>query len=252
MGDVISDLKTRYSIYVPKPLARINLGDWQKREGTSQSPKFGYAGVSIQTDSQLFVDVLKTTYIQARGGYNLQTTDLLQIAQKAVFLATPDNATVGSDGLMTLAAGAGQAPTWTLDHGDLIDVYPYNSLQLHYRVEEVQNGLFEFFRGKREREAPSDTTGLGGVVAALFLKKTKYSTRQNPKLEASLPPSTRFLTRALTGQNKKAPKKQKPRQTSKAGLSASQKHPGKSYLTATTLSGVNRVNALHRRTFLVN
>ena len=76
------DIKQRYSLYVPKPLARINLGDWQRRD--LQSPKFGYAGVSIQTDSNLFVDITKGTHIQAKGGYVVQTTDWLQTSKNAM------------------------------------------------------------------------------------------------------------------------------------------------------------------------
>ncbi len=143
------DTKQRYSLYVPKPLARINLGDWQRRD--LQSPKFGYAGVSIQTDSNLFVDITKGTHIQAKGGYVVQTTDWLQTSKNAMYIATTDTATVGADGAIVMAAGAGHGPTFTLDHGDSMDTYPYNNLSLHYRVEEVQNSLFEFFRGRRKK-----------------------------------------------------------------------------------------------------
>lgn len=171
MGDVTADLKARYSIFVPKPLARINVGDWQKREGASQSPKFGYAGISIQTEKDMFVDIVKSTYLQARGGFTVQTTDWFNCAQKAVVLATSDNATFGADGVMTIAGGAGQAPTWTLDHGDAMEVYPYNSLQLHYRVEEVQNSLFEFFRGRREKDYPADSKSFGQKLLEGFYRK---------------------------------------------------------------------------------
>ncbi len=179
MGDVTADLKTRYSIYVPKPLARINLGDWQRREGQVQSPKFGYAGVSIQTEKDMFVDVVKSTYLQCRGGFTVQTTDWFNCAQKALFMATADNATLGADGVMTIAAGAGQAPTWTLDHGDSLDVYPYNSLQLHYRVEEVQNSLFEFFRGRREKDYPANSDSfLGKLLEGLFRKDPSFNSAE--------------------------------------------------------------------------
>jgi hypothetical protein len=143
------DIKQRYSLYVPKPLARINLGDWQRRD--LQSAKFGYAGVSIQTDSNLFVDITKGTHIQAKGGFVAQTTDWLQTSKNAMYIATTDTATVGADGAIVMAAGAGHGPTFTLDHGDSMDTYPYNNLSLHYRVEEVQNGLYEFFRGRRQK-----------------------------------------------------------------------------------------------------
>jgi hypothetical protein len=155
MGDVTTDTKIRYSIYVPKPLSRINLGSWQRREGGSQSPRFGYDGVSIQSDKSLFVDVTKGTYLQARGGYVAQTTDWLQVSLKPMVLATADSALMGADGTVTVAAGAGQAPTWTMDHGDSLETVPYLNLSLHYRVEEVQNSLFEFFRGRRKKKDPA-------------------------------------------------------------------------------------------------
>jgi len=147
------DIKQRYSLYVPKPLSRINLGDWQRRD--LQTPKFGYAGVSIQTEGSMFVDVTKATYIQAKGGYVAQTTDWLQCSKGAMTMATSDSATLGADGVITVAAGAGHGPTFTLDHGDSMDTYPYNPLSLHYRVEEVQNSLFEFFRGRRQKDLTS-------------------------------------------------------------------------------------------------
>ena len=154
MGNVTADLTTRYSIFVPKPLSRINAGAWQIRDGSAQNPRFGYDGISLQTEKNLFADILKITYLQARGGFTVQTTDWFQCSKNPMIFATGDNAIFGADGVMTLVAGAGQSPTWTLDHGDALDVYPYNNLQLHYRVEEVQNSLFEFFRGRREKNDP--------------------------------------------------------------------------------------------------
>ena len=159
------DIKQRYSLYVPKPLARINLGDWQRRD--LQSPKFGYAGVSIQTDSNLFVDITKVTHIQAKGGFVAQALDWLQTSKNAMYLATTDNATMGADGTLLMAGGAGHGPTYTLDHGDTVEPYPYNPLTLHYRIEEVQNSLFDFFRGKREKHKPSKAE----LWASLFFKK---------------------------------------------------------------------------------
>jgi hypothetical protein len=165
------DIKQRYSLYVPKPLSRINLGDWQKRD--SQSPKFGYGGVSIQSEASFFVDVTKGSYIQAKGGFVAQTTDWLQCSKNAMYMATSDSATLGVDGVVTVVAGAGQAPTWTLDHGDSLDPYPYNNLQLHYRVEEIQNSLFEFFRGRRQKDDPfKDVTA---VTRAWELYKQEVS-----------------------------------------------------------------------------
>ncbi|MFO0548652.1 MAG: hypothetical protein U0271_09705 [Polyangiaceae bacterium] len=155
MGDVTVDIPTRYSIFVPKPLSRLNLGGWQKREGASQSPKFGYDGVSIQSEKSLFLDVWKGTYLQAQGGFVGHASEWLQVSTKAMTLATLDNATMGADGIVTLAAGAGQGPTWTLDHGDSMETVPYLNLGLHYRVEEIQNGLFEFFRGRRKKDDPA-------------------------------------------------------------------------------------------------
>lgn len=178
MPDVTADIKTRYSIYVPKPLARINFGDWQKRDGANFSPKFGYPGVSVQTDQSLFVDVVKTTYMQMRGSFVAHASDWLQCSLKPMVLATTDNATLGVDGTATLVAGAGQAPTWTMDHGDGIETVPYINLQLHYRVEEVQNSIFEFFRGRREKKDPFRLMDFGAsklsIIPELFKKEVEF------------------------------------------------------------------------------
>lgn len=168
------DIKQRYSLYVPKPLSRINLGDWQRRD--LQTPKFGYAGVSVQTDASLFFDITKGTYIQAKGGFVAQTTDWLQCSKGAMYLSTSDSATMGADGLITLAAGAGHGPTFTLDHGDSMETYPYNPLSLHYRVEEVQNSLFEFFRGKRKKH---ETTPLTRKLTSWWFKRDDDRGRSN-------------------------------------------------------------------------
>ena len=172
------DIKQRYSLYVPKPLSRINLGDWQRRD--LQSPKFGYAGVSIQTESNLFVDVTKGTHIQAKGGYIVQTTDWLQTSKNAMYIATTDTATVGADGAIVMAAGAGHGPTFTLDHGDSMDVYPYNNLSLHYRVEEVQNSLFEFFRGRRKKTETGP-----GLLRLIFKRDDRIFNSSTKKLSGN-------------------------------------------------------------------
>ncbi len=196
MPDVTADIKTRYSIYVPKPLARINFGDWQKRDGANFSPKFGYSGVSVQTDQNLFVDVVKTTYMQMRGSFVAHASDWLQCSLKPMVLATADNATIGADGTATVVAGAGQAPTWTLDHGDALETVPYINLQLHYRVEEVQNSLFEFFRGRREKDDPFRKMNFKGKG---FLRGWEIFTKKEVAFDSSLPGPLGALTKRLPG-----------------------------------------------------
>lgn len=166
MPDVTADTKTRYSIYVPKPLARLNMGEWQKRE--TASPKFGYNGVSLQSDASLFVDVSKSTVMQSRGSFVGQAADWLQLSKGAMTLATSDTAMVAADGLSLMVAGAGQSPTYVLDHGDSLDPYPYNNLSLHYRIEEIQNGLFEFFRGRRDKDDPSRKKKFDAVTKTVW------------------------------------------------------------------------------------
>jgi hypothetical protein len=51
--DIVSDSSSRFTIYVPKPNTRINMGK------PDPDTPFGYKGLSIQTDSSMFVDVNK-------------------------------------------------------------------------------------------------------------------------------------------------------------------------------------------------
>ena len=88
------DIKQRYSLYVPKPLARLNLGDWQRRD--LQSPKFGYAGVSIQTDStelRRTQDELEVAMVHAEAANEAKTQFLATVSHE---MRTPLNAILGS------------------------------------------------------------------------------------------------------------------------------------------------------------
>src|SRR5262249_32804284 len=110
--------KSRYAIIVPSPKARINLGNWHSAGDHS---KFGYKGVSIQSEDNLFADVVKSSCIQVRGSYAAHAKDWSQFSKDAMMLATSDNATVAADGLALMVGGAGQAASYVLDHGEALD-----------------------------------------------------------------------------------------------------------------------------------
>ncbi len=152
--------KYRLHLSVPKPLSRVNLGmPWyEKLRGTtfdSKVAKFGYKGISLQTDSYFFADVEKHSYFNTKKSFQLQAgKEWLQYASASQWTATMQDATYASDARMTLVAGAGQGQRQPPDHGMEVRTDPYNNLYLHYRVDTVMMGLSEFMTGRREREDP--------------------------------------------------------------------------------------------------
>jgi hypothetical protein len=62
---------------------------------------------------------------------------------------------MSADNKITIAAGAGQGQITALDHGDPMRLVTYNSLGLHYTVNAIQVGLFEFFHGRHTRVGSS-------------------------------------------------------------------------------------------------
>lgn len=161
VGDKLSGTSKRLLIAVPSPLGRINLGaPWQDYapKGSFETDgvaKFGYTGVSIQSGAHLFIDANKFTLFQTGISFMGQVGgQWLQYSNSHQFIASRANGTFAVDNKLLLAAGAGHGQITSLDHGQVPRMVPYNNLNLHYRVEEVQNGLSEFFTGRREREKP--------------------------------------------------------------------------------------------------
>lgn len=161
VDDKLSGTAKRLLISVPDPLARINLGaPWQGYvpKGTYETDgvaKFGYPGVSIQAAGNLFFDANKFALFQTSLSYMGQVGgQWLQYSNSHQFIASRANATVAVDDKLLLATGAGHGQITSLDHGKRLRMVPYNNLNLHYRVEEIQNGLSEFFTGRVTRETP--------------------------------------------------------------------------------------------------
>lgn len=145
MGDVTSDTVSRFSVFVPSPKARINLGK------PDLDAPFGYTGMSLQSDVHLLIDVNKVALFQSGSHACWQVGGKwLQWSNANMFMASTASTTVAADQKVLLAAGAGQGQITSLDHG-LGHVTPrvvdYNPLQLHYRVDEIHNGLKSLFYG---------------------------------------------------------------------------------------------------------
>lgn len=154
--------KYRLHLSVPKPMARLNFGmPWYERlrntDFESSVPKFGYKGLSAQTDSHLFIDIHKYTLFNSKKSVLMQSgKEWMQYATDSTWIATQANATFASDARMTLVAGAGQGQRQPRDHGMDPDLDAYNDLHLHYHVDSVMMGVSEFMTGRRERR-PKDS-----------------------------------------------------------------------------------------------
>lgn len=136
---------SRLTITVPDPLTRINLG--KPIEGDEP---LGYTGLTLKSDYYLFVDINKSSFFQG-GATQWQSGGVwLQYANGDMVLSSGATNMMSADGKVTLVAGAGHGGVSALDHGQP-HVAPrfdaYNNLDLHYRVEEVHNGMRKLFYG---------------------------------------------------------------------------------------------------------
>ncbi len=151
-SDNVADTDRRFEIFVPSPKARINLG---ARNRTSTGP-FGYTGLSIQSDVHLFIDANKNTLYQTGQSYCGQVGgQWRQFSNDHMFLSSTANTVVTADNKLILASGAGQGQITALDHGTNMRLVPYNELKLHYVVDALETGLFEFFHGRHTRQKKS-------------------------------------------------------------------------------------------------
>lgn len=150
MADDITT-STRFSIFVPSPKARVNLGK------PDPDAPFGYAGLSLQSDVNLLIDVNKAAIYQS-GSHSLWQVGgkWLQWSNANMFMASTANNTVAADNKVLVVAGAGQGQVTALDHGSTMRMVDYNNLELHYRVEEVHNGLKALFYGDNWKQAQAD------------------------------------------------------------------------------------------------
>lgn len=148
MSEKLTDTEKRFEIFVPNPKARINLG----ASNDTETGPFGYKGLSLQSDVNLFIDANKHTMFQTGQNYNGQVGGKwLQYSNADMYLSSTTNTNLSADAKITIAAGAGQGQITALDHGSTPRLVAYNNLKLHYTVDCIQTGLYEFFHGRRER-----------------------------------------------------------------------------------------------------
>ncbi len=139
----MSDTTSRFGIVVPDPTTRLNMG---KPEGGDNA--FGYKGISLQASENLFVDITGKTLMQSGSVYQQSGDTWDQYAGGDMKLGCKNNGLWGTSGKITLIAGGGMGMTAQPSTGDAPYFEPYNNLDLHYRVEAVQNTLKQLFFGK--------------------------------------------------------------------------------------------------------
>ncbi|MCA9633150.1 MAG: hypothetical protein KC766_36105 [Myxococcales bacterium] len=135
---------SRFSVYVPNPKVRLNMGlpIYKPEDGAGT---FGYTGMSLQSDRHLFIDVNKVALYQS-GSHSMWQVGgkWLQYSNANMVMACTASNTLAASAKVVIAAGAGHGQITALDHAQphvtprMVD---YNNLDLHYRVEEVHNGL---------------------------------------------------------------------------------------------------------------
>jgi hypothetical protein len=152
LDTVLAESNKRFEIFVPKPKARINLG-YPSKSKDDHGP-FGYYGVSIQSGFNIFIDGNKDTLFQTGLSFNGQVGGTwTQYSNADMHMSATANVTVSGDNQVLMVAGAAQGQITALDHGDVMRLVPYNALPLHYVVDTIQTGLFEFFYGRHQRRS---------------------------------------------------------------------------------------------------
>ncbi|HBQ14183.1 MAG TPA: hypothetical protein DEF51_24665, partial [Myxococcales bacterium] len=165
--DNIFDREQRFEIFVPSPKARINMG---KPNLTSDDEgPFGYTGLSLQSDVHLFIDANKHTLFQTGQNYCGQVGGKwLQYSNADMIMSSTASVNLSADKKIVIASGAGQGQITAKDHGTFPRMVSYNALELHYRVDRIQTGLYEFFHGRREHDERSALAKFGGVDDPYF------------------------------------------------------------------------------------
>lgn len=146
---------SRFSVLVPEPMTRFNMG---KPEAGKNA--FGYPGVSVQAEDHFFADIKQTVHVQAGTRLHLQAGDHFeQFAYKNLNLAANFNATLAANGKVVVAAGAGQGSLSTIPNGQTPPPWlDYNNLKLHYLVDTVSTGLKKLFYGDKWQEQQEKAT----------------------------------------------------------------------------------------------
>ncbi|MEZ4372456.1 MAG: hypothetical protein R3B07_16635 [Polyangiaceae bacterium] len=151
---------SRFSVYVPSPKVRLNMGlpIYKPEDGVGT---FGYTGMSLQSDRHLFIDVNKVALYQS-GSHSMWQVGgkWLQYSNANMVMACTASNMVAASAKVVIAAGAGHGQITALDHAQphvtprMVD---YNNLDLHYRVEEVHNGVRQLMYGDGWKTARGDS-----------------------------------------------------------------------------------------------
>ncbi len=144
----------RFEVYVPKPAAQLNMG---KPAGKNQAGgPYGFDGVTLSAQDNVFVESGADMVIQSGGGANVLVNNELglYVGGDAQFTSGGDLRVSAAQRVLVIS-GSNNDPSTRSNHGDL-RLQAYNNLAQHYRINSLEVGLFEFFHGRRDR--PKKTT----------------------------------------------------------------------------------------------
>lgn len=143
MTDSLAPKQARFSISVPDPKTRLNLGK------TDEKTKFGFSGASLETAANVWVSSKLNTQLEASGSIRLQAGNTYeQFSSGEMVMASFSSATVASMGKLILNSGGGQGATALgKNSGTNPPWQPFINLSLHYIADAVRSDLKSLFYG---------------------------------------------------------------------------------------------------------
>ncbi|HVG61395.1 MAG TPA: hypothetical protein VNA24_22735 [Hyalangium sp.] len=158
-GEQVSSLQ-RLRIHIPNPYTHFLLG-----QRALSNPEFGYTGVSLQTDNNLFFDVGQDSVFQTRGLMLLQTQNRWQqYSQELMELSSPTAVKVVGAHVFLGAIETPQPPEPKPPAGEALEANTANELQpLLDHLSEVA------------RRSDIVANALGLIYTGVFLTKPEAS-----------------------------------------------------------------------------
>lgn len=139
----------RFEIYVPKPLARINVGKPAKKK--HPDGPFGHDGITLSAKDNVFIQAQADFVAQNGKDMNILVGGTLsQYVKKDIQITASQDLRLAAGKRVLMISGAHNDPAARNDNGNL-RLQSYNNLAQHYRIDALQVGLFEFFHGRRDR-----------------------------------------------------------------------------------------------------
>ena len=186
----------RFEIFVPKPNARINLG----QPATKKHPDgpYGHAGITMSAKDVVFIEAGKEMVLQSGADANMLVSgNLGTYASGDVQLTSGGDMRVSAAQRLLVISGSHNDPS-TLSNHDGLRLQAYNNLAQHYRINSLEVGLFEFFHGRRDR--PKRTTPSKWQILTKAAKKdplnpSKWKPGKRRKFDHSNPAIEKEITK---------------------------------------------------------